>query len=635
MSQFRLPVRGRPYPDESASDYLRRIASLNGYVGSRQLFCGALSHIECTIENLAMLCGCTRDELSQADAPWPKWIGGSTIFQRSHIRTWINYQRQRWCPECLRDAPYMRSAWSFKLIVACPHHQVILRETCDRCGQTQPPSSAKFLACDCGRAFTDMSSEITDDSVANIMRFCYRKVPGRSAMDGPLARLSPLNMLKLMYALSAVIPGFAKSTPGILAGQHDLRVATRYVQQCAILLNDWPNGFRALLRSYLDREPETSIRRRFSPLYHVLYSVLDDRRYDFLRREFESHLNGHWYGSIDGRHRCFDRTLEAHNVAAGNEIRSTLRRSRQKLRHLIETGFLDGRVLKSPSGRSFLVAQRSNVLSAASRLNSSLSLRSASQQLCISKRRLRLLLDVNLIRHDPRCRVDGGSWMVPRDEIDRLSNLSINQDYIINESETWTMAHVLRHLCRANDTFLVVMRAVLSGQLRCVGRAVGMRGICAFLVDKAETKWVIANAGQLPSDGLTAQAVARRLAIKEEVAYHLIRSGILGSAKYRQNGRMLQLVSEANLHEFEERYVSLVSIAMRHATSTQAALSWLGKSGTRPITGPSIDGSRQYFFLRSDISAGLSTTSTCLQGHLFDVDSDAAGPLRMATEHVK
>ncbi|WP_235364037.1 hypothetical protein [Burkholderia sp. ABCPW 111] len=212
--------------------------------------------------------------------------------------------------------------------------------------------------------------------------------------------------------------------------------------------------------------------------------------------------------------------------------------------------------------------------------------------------------------------------MIPRDEIDRLSNLPIDEEYILNEEETWTMEHVLRHLCRANDTFLVVMRAVLSGKLRCVGRAVGMRGIGAFLVDKTEVRWVIANAGQLPTEGLTAQAVARRLAIKEEVAYHLIRSGILRSFKYRLNGRTLQLVSEANLHEFEDRYVSLVSIATRHATSTKTALSWLSKSGAHPVTGPSVDGSRQYFFLRSDISAGLSTT----QGQLFDIEQPSMSP---------
>lgn len=90
---------------------------------------------------------------------------------------------------------------------------------------------------------------------------------------------------------------------------------------------------------------------------------------------------------------------------------------------------------------------------------------------------------------------------------------------------------------------------------------------------------------------------ARALGIKDQVAYHLVRHGLLecGAAPQRRARR----ISNNDLAAFKARYISLVEIAKRLGTSPKQILNSLQAC---PVAGPSIDGCRQYFYSRSDLA---------------------------------
>ena len=130
----------------------------------------------------------------------------------------------------------------------------------------------------------------------------------------------------------------------------------------------------------------------------------------------------------------------------------------------------------------------------------------------------------------------------------------------------------------------------------------GLRGISAFLVPQEDADRVIAETSRLPVEGMTAQAAAKTLSVKEEVIYHMMRKGLLRHRTHGVNGRAISLVTSENLQIFYSTYVALADVARRWQMSPRAALKRLRVSGFQPVTGPSVDGSRQYFCRRVDIN---------------------------------
>lgn len=608
---IQLLIRDRPHDDESMAEYLRRIADLNGYPHGPGFMRDASGRDWPTTKDIARLVRLDAERLKRLPEPWPSWMTrDASEKSRDNVesRVRLNRTRVRWCPACLAEEPYMRAAWSLKLIVACPRHRLMLRESCDSCGKVYSWTSAPFTRCACGRELGEMHTETASDAVAALMSLCSSSDNVMPAIfrehmpTDPLSQLTPSSILNLLYTLAPVIPGCAKSLPGTFPNLHDLSHAVRYVNECAAILLSWPSGFRELLQKYADPVPaETSIRRRFGPLYRVLYKNLASPEFDFIRREFEHHLGGHWYGVIDGRHRAFRR--RKYPAMSGKAMRVQIKCSRETLRRLVETGVLKGHVLHSPAGRRFVVANRTDVLDARRILDDLLTLRVASQQLGLSQKRMRILMGAGLIASKQRGRAGVGRWFIPQHEVNRLLELPVVRRDDLDADASWTLGHILRHRCRDHATFVGFMRALLEGKITSVGRASGMRGMSAFLVSKADMELAVTDAVRLPEDGMTAQAVARRLAVKEEVAYQLIRCGLLKSYDYHVNGRAIRLVTESGLRDFQQNYIPLIDFARCRRTSPNAAFRWLSKHGFHAVTGPAVDGMRQYFYRAMDIAA--------------------------------
>lgn len=601
-----LPLRDRPRSDEGGYAYLRRIAHINGYRGASDLFKSALPDRQRTLGQIAELAGIEAVCLQGLPGPWPAWIDGKPPESTSAKSCWFNRKRVRWCPSCLREDHYVRSAWSLKLLVACPRHALLLRESCDACGATYPWNHAPFKTCSCGRALADMHSNVADDAIVEMMRWCQLSLSRASGCQSipysPLSELSADKMLLLLHCLAPLTVGLEQCKTGIVPDLHDLGRATRYIQECARILAEWPNGFRATVTRYAEATPATtSIRRTFGSLYRVLYRELADSAFDFLRREFEVYLNDHWRGVIDGRHRTFSPLRRLHDAVSGKEIREQLSCSRATVQRLLANGTLSGTVLHSPTGRAFVVSDHTSVRRAKEKLNNIVDLRAGSRELGISRPRMRLLLDTGLVRSSARPGESGPRWAIPRAEIDRWLALPVLAACELDERSGITLAHLFKHRCSTNAAFLAVAQALIDGTIRCIGRHADGHGISSLLVRREDADSLIASVEQLPVGSMTATDAGTELGVKEEVVYQLMRTGLLGFMEYRINHRVARLITGENLHDFRSRYVTLVNAAKRWNVSPGTALKRLKADGCQPVSGPSVDGSRQYFFRAGDI----------------------------------
>ena len=106
---------------------------------------------------------------------------------------------------------------------------------------------------------------------------------------------------------------------------------------------------------------------------------------------------------------------------------------------------------------------------------------------------------------------------------------------------------------------------------------------------------------QIRSQQITINEAAIQLGIKQEVAYSLARTGLLGTTTEDRGKRNCRTLSLDDIAQFQAKYVSAVELAVAGGTSPNKILSSLETRGVKPVTGPCIDQSRQYFFCRADL----------------------------------
>lgn len=94
---------------------------------------------------------------------------------------------------------------------------------------------------------------------------------------------------------------------------------------------------------------------------------------------------------------------------------------------------------------------------------------------------------------------------------------------------------------------------------------------------------------------LTIPQAARHLGLKQEVAYHLVRAGLIETEQMKVGRRMGQVVSAEGLHRFVQRNDPLSRAAARAGIDPRQGLAWAMQTNRRLVSGPSVDGGRQYF----------------------------------------
>ncbi len=147
----RLPLHPGPYPLETLTSYLLRLAASNSFptMASFSRFCFADKQLPFrrrlldtppkSLQRLAMISGQSEERL---------WATTSQSllnkFNRNHMSSSMPTaflknslsHHLRYCPSCLSDTLYIQLPWRFLMLEGCVHHQCRLLDTCGHCGST-------------------------------------------------------------------------------------------------------------------------------------------------------------------------------------------------------------------------------------------------------------------------------------------------------------------------------------------------------------------------------------------------------------------------------------------------------------------------------------------------------------------
>lgn len=252
-------------------------------------------------------------------------------------------------------------------------------------------------------------------------------------------------------------------------------------------------------------------------------------------------------------------------------------------------GAVATRVTSGGRVRRVVVGDRSEEIKDA--FASTLSCRAAGRRLGISAKRVSVLKVEGLLVPMTEAGVQRLLEAIPEAQVGR------SQDgFPLSEA-----LHVLVHM----DRTATLMRSLFDRTLAC-WRVVTLPSDAASLahwhVSRGEVRaWVSATL----EDALTVPQAAEALKVKQEVAYHLVRHGLLASTVRRGFARSERVVARIELQHFSRRYSPLSKLVAEAGVGSRGAVGWAEAQGHRIVCGPAIDGCRQYFV---DLAGSTKTT---------------------------
>jgi TniQ len=597
----RLPIRPRPFMGESSRGYLLRIAHANGHDTARNLW-KALRWWDYPADRLLRMgLKLPRVAVEALGGPFPAYCQISRDLPGSLRVDDFNQVEFRWCPSCLAESEFVRMEWEIKLFCVCVVHKVILTDRCPACDSLQPLARGALGRCRCGTHLSVAPSVPASPELIAFHDSLLTVLAGWPVAGG--LDLAPLQWLRLVKYFGSFGLEAPPTRPGQVPGLHKLQTSLRLTTATAHLLSDWPRNYHQLLDDIARSMPGAArLGHTYGRLYRAIYRDLAEPGFQFLRDGFEAYLHKNWPGLLARRNRRLGHgTITTHPRKTLRDMARQIKTGKSSIKRLATAGVIDGAAIRHPSGRTTWAFPVTAVRQAEERLADTVNFKQARRILGVSKRRVRELIDAGLVR----------AWITPKNARAAAWSISRKDAYTLASAgkrppgsdvnghrRFVALRQVLKFWQLKTGEFPGIVRAIQSGVLACARDSNTMAGLGGALFDAAEIRGWIHASRSTSEELLSIDKAAARLGFKQQVAYELVRSGLLHSVVSvdgRQRGRRVTLQA---IDEFRCRYVALTDLAQSRGVGVRRML---GDLSARPISGPRINGARQYFYRRSDI----------------------------------
>lgn len=468
----------------------------------------------------------------------------------------------------------------------CPIHQCWLADTCECCDRRLNWRNARFLSCSCGGSLVtitptplsaDLRGLISPSDQHSSSWWAHLNVEHRwraarllgalhtwGLNNKPLKKASAnaIQHLQILIGTGAVI---------MLGGEmafHDLLRKIRTAPSSATSAQLMRDAFPTLL---------IKIRRQ---LPHSTQEVIHGWVRTYLQKQSNNAGAISWKASRV--------TLSATECAKRLHIRP------ERVLELLSSHGVSVPLRVTSAGRTMLAVAPSVIESIQTNSTRKLSHGAASKIYGLSPARITSLIKDDLIK--------GNARQVDMQSIADLLG-SIAQPPLEEKSDAnlIPLDELLRTGVPLSRTaaFFTALRA---GRIRNTGPHIYARQV---LVCRLDTKAVLADCSNAISEFVSIPQAAERLKLKQEVLYHLVDKGLIKVISAQVGRRSARFVTELELARFTAQIEPLSVAASRSNISKQSALRWAISCKLEIISGPSIDGGRQYFLrkIRFPISA--------------------------------
>ncbi|MBO6577546.1 MAG: TniQ family protein [Thalassospira sp.] len=612
-----LLVRPKPEKAESFRGYLLRVSTENGYHNPnwmlRQLGIHPRTYLpRDDIAKLASALNLGDRELSniQSRIVGPRWVrvGAHEVHICAQERRSFRY-----CPQCLSEAPYHRALWDIKPLSACPKHGTYLLENCRKCNRRVGWARENHLECACGADLRSFRPRSAPDKTIDFCRLLEKRFHGQRAEENcalhpAFQMLSFTDLLNHTMFLAAYISGRGRGTGRQLFYNLTADALREVFDRVSVVLSDWPNGFHLLLdevRQFTEQDVEkhVGLEAEFRSLYTNLFRKQQEVEHlHLIRAEFAKYIEGKWFAGfvVPTSKRLSDDWSQDQSFVTVAEAARRLGIHPSILRRDIAEGSLAAttRQMQSRCLRVIEVAEVERYRNARENL---LGTYDAQELLGVSKHPFMKLVNAGLIRAVKGPKVDGSQhWAFKKQDIEEfIASVTKQATYCRFADEPVTFGKALRR-CTAKGLCIVdLIQGVLGGELKSQKRSTKVSNLKDLFFNDADFRAFLYNEKRTIKWAVTIREASRMLGLNEEATRHLVHKGFLETTSVPVDGRLRRQVSLDAIERFKATYVSASCLAAHKNTSARSVVAELQELGTSPVTGPAIDGSRQYFFRRS------------------------------------
>ena len=526
------------------------------------------------------------------------------------IQRWARY-----CAHCIAQTRTWRLSWELRFADACPSCGQWLLERCPACDARQTWSRCRVCACqDCGAPLLNVEQSAAPEALVRLSRGLEDLALGERPVDLPvLCGLTLLDVGRLVRLLGAYGSRHGHRVPQKILDSDQLAVSWTISTVAAEVLATWPDGFHEQLRrmyAQASGDKARSLRGVFGGLYVALYRGFKQSRFDFLRSAFEEFIAASWAGAMGRRNarvkaELLDRLAWVHPRAACQRFSVTP----SELKGLIARGSVAAVTRTSASGRAFQMVRKADLQSARRDCADFVTLEVAARELGLKRQRLsRILLTICPDAHKDADR--GVPWRVPRAWLHAWVERLRSYPPISRSDATGltSLGDRLRYGGRNDEEIISILLGVQHGKIEVAGVADGERRPSALLFRAEALQWAKAASAQPETARwLNAQQLAAVLQVKEQVAYHWMRIGLLAVSAFRERGRIVRRVHAKDAEEFQRLYVLGRDLAREFHVSPRWLARELRKAGAGQVSGPGVDDGRQILYDRVAIGKLVSS----------------------------
>lgn len=571
-------LRPRPVQGELLDAYLHRLLRVNGYQKLRGLVEGSPFNRESKLDFLQRYALLGDVELGRLIDP------DYLVRKAKEDRKLLLTPRLRWCPQCVAENGIFMGSWAYRTTVICIKHRSYLHDECPRC-QCFLPIRFTSAPCKCGSTRIGSEDYAVPEQLYRLQEKMTRSLICEDSQA--LFGLTYFQAAKLIHYIGMLACGSGRQPLREGALSRRLFNDRMLMTAAANALDRWPESFLTLLALHQSLPSTQSVRRDFGAVYSVLYRCLKGPEYQFVRDEFERFVNNHWQGTLTKRNKSFSRdALVKHPRVALKDAAVITRAAPSVLKRLgsivaaVEVGTTHGRrMMTVETGRLHSIE--------------GVTLRRAAQILHLPERRVRLLLEAKVIQADVAPVMSkAAAWFISLRQLHSL--FFPNKGLFLADAVSF--AHILQFAKLSKEECVGVVKALIAGEIQTSNAETDMVPLGQANISRSFLmEWLrqFRCENNLP---LSIDEAAKALGIKQEVVYHLVRKGLLISCTGRTQSSVQ--VRRKDLQSFQVQYVSLATLAKERGISPKAFLS-LGLQ-CDAVTGPSVDGGRQYFYRVAD-----------------------------------
>ena len=386
------------------------------------------------------------------------------------------------------------------------------------------------------------------------------------------------------------------------------------------VLDDWPNGMHELLnrrRDQYGKFAQTGILKAFGKFYDDLYyqpSKLSGVQFLFIREAFEEFVDVNWVGNIDKKSKSISDALTTKSVPL-TRIKKEMKIGHNNLKYFVKEGIFEASTKVFENGRQHTVLTPNEINAIKEKLSTRLNQQETCQILGISKSQFRILVERGLLKPVIAPQETGPkNWWCNSEDVDQfLASIFAVVDYqepgpgAISFSRA-CQAYLPRHLM---PDFVI---AIESGEVPVAGITVGSNipnFSSLFFLPEVITQFMSAHK-KTRLGFYSVPEVAARLGIKQQVAYHLVKSGLLTSIVVGTEKRPVFEVTESDVSLFQDHFVQLSQFAKSSGAPGRVIKKNLEALGILPVAGPDVDGCIKIFYRKSDLSeTGVGGMENC------------------------